>query len=156
MAHYPFNSPASVLAAGNLYWRTEGHACAGNVCGEDPRVADARLPTFDGTPLAGSAAVDRVPTLVAIPTDLRGVPRPFGPASDIGAIEARPLPPLGGPQPPQDAGLVGQGPGPLPAGASVVAEGGWRAALAAWARRLAGWAWRYGPSRAAWWLAEGQ
>lgn len=56
----------------------------------DPKLgplADNGGPTLTMALLAGSPAIDAGDNAAAPPTDQRGVPRPFGPAADIGAYE---------------------------------------------------------------------
>lgn len=62
----------------------------GNVNGVDPKLGplqDNGGPTPTRALGSGSGAIDKGITVVATPTDQRGVPRPFGAAPDIGAYE---------------------------------------------------------------------
>jgi len=66
------------------------NAPAGNNSFPDPKLgslADNGGPTLTVALLPGSPAIDAGDTAAAPPTDQRGVPRPFGAASDIGAYE---------------------------------------------------------------------
>src|SRR5262249_2529243 len=57
----------------------------------DPTLADNGGPTFTQTLVTGSPAIDASPAdSDCPPTDQRGVPRPQGPACDIGAVELVP------------------------------------------------------------------
>jgi alpha-tubulin suppressor-like RCC1 family protein len=53
-------------------------------------LADNGGPTLTMALLPGSPAIDAADTASAPPTDQRGVPRPVGPAADIGAFEYQP------------------------------------------------------------------
>ncbi len=53
-------------------------------------LADHGGPTFTHEPMGGSPALDAGDTATAEPTDQRGVTRPQGPSSDVGALELGP------------------------------------------------------------------
>lgn len=77
--------------------------CPCDLTGVDPglgTLADNGGPTQTQALLPGSPAIDGAGTTDCVPTDQRGVPRPQGPACDIGAFELAPpgvAPPDAGP-----------------------------------------------------------
>jgi hypothetical protein len=81
-------------AAHNLIVATNGCAFAGSTAGNlycvDPRLGPLQNnggPTWTHALLPGSPAIDAAGAADATPTDQRGIPRPQGLASDIGAYE---------------------------------------------------------------------
>lgn len=77
--------PASF--ASNLFWRLKDDPCPGPgaICGQDPRLADAALASFDPGLLAASPARDAGTPAGAPIDDLWGRPRSGAP--DLGAVE---------------------------------------------------------------------
>lgn len=71
----------------NLFWRLKDDPCPGTatVCGQDPRLADDDLASFDANLLAASPARDAGTATGAPADDLWGRPRSGAP--DLGAIE---------------------------------------------------------------------
>ncbi|MFC7302594.1 hypothetical protein, partial [Cognatiluteimonas weifangensis] len=46
--------------SGNLVWKVKNNTCpTGSLCGQDPKLANMTLASFDATPLAGSPAIDK-------------------------------------------------------------------------------------------------
>ncbi|MFT3761949.1 MAG: right-handed parallel beta-helix repeat-containing protein [Pseudoxanthomonas sp.] len=86
--HYADNSSASVTFSGNLFYNVKSSQCpSGSICGKDPQVTNAAMEGFDATPLSGSPLIDAA-VASDVTTDYWGNVRPYGSASDIGAIEA--------------------------------------------------------------------
>ncbi len=97
VAHFAYNSAATVTFAGNLVWNVKNNACpSGSICGQNPNLTNMTLANFDAMPLAGSPVVDKVAMLTGMGTDFLMQPRPSGTASDIGALELQ----AGGTAPP--------------------------------------------------------
>ncbi|WP_158550658.1 hypothetical protein, partial [Cognatiluteimonas weifangensis] len=69
--------------SGNLVWKVKNNTCpTGSLCGQDPKLANMTLASFDATPLAGSPVIDKAPTISAVTTDFLLQKRPAGPAND--------------------------------------------------------------------------
>ena len=86
--HYGDNPAVQVSYAGNLFFTVKSDQCpAGSICGQDPKLTDMRMASFDASPLAGSPLIDKVPVLSGVTTDFLLQGRPAGAAADIGAIE---------------------------------------------------------------------
>jgi hypothetical protein len=91
--------------SGNLVWKVKGNTCpSGSICGQDPKLTNMTLATFDAEPLAGSPVIDKAPMISAVTTDFLLQKRPSGAANDIGAYEmqdgtALPPPPAPAPAP---------------------------------------------------------
>jgi hypothetical protein len=86
--HYGDTAAVQVSYAGNLFWTVKSDQCpAGSICGQDPKLTDMRMASFDANPLAGSPLIDKVPVLAGVTTDFLLQGRPAGAAADIGAIE---------------------------------------------------------------------
>ncbi|MGH8077544.1 MAG: NEW3 domain-containing protein, partial [Lysobacter sp.] len=97
VAHFAYNSAATVSFAGNLIWNVKNDQCpSGSICGQNPNLTNMTLASFDGLPKAGSPVVDKVAMLGGMGTDFLMQPRPSGSASDIGALELQ----AGGTTPP--------------------------------------------------------
>ena len=97
VAHFAYNSAATVTFAGNLVWNVKNNACpSGSICGQNPNLVNMTLANFDAQPNVGSPVVDKVAMLSGMNTDFLMQPRPAGSASDIGAIELQ----AGGTTPP--------------------------------------------------------
>jgi hypothetical protein len=86
--YYANNAPAKVTWAGNLVWKVKNNTCpTGSICGQDPKLKNLGIDTFDATPLDGSPVIDKVNVLAEVATDFLAQPRPAGAKSDIGAYE---------------------------------------------------------------------
>lgn len=83
MSRFTLNDGNTVLSLAE--WRAQtGHDQSSLLSTPVALFAD---PTSDFHLRAGSPALDNGETLVEVPTDLEGTPRPLGPAFDIGAYE---------------------------------------------------------------------
>ena len=88
--HYAYNSPGAVNYAGNLFWNVKQGQCpSGSLCGQDPKLANSTLASFDATPLAGSPLIDKALIIAGVSTDFLLQPRPVGAGPDIGALEVQ-------------------------------------------------------------------
>lgn len=88
--YYANAAPAPVSWAGNLVWNVKSGTCpTGSICGQNPKLTNMTLASFDAEPLAGSPAIDRVPTPRGVIRDFRRKPRPADGTADIGAIEVQ-------------------------------------------------------------------
>ncbi|MEP6634090.1 MAG: NEW3 domain-containing protein [Luteimonas sp.] len=93
-AHYVDGGQAVNTYAKNLIWNVKANQCpAGSVCGQNPKLTNMAMVTFDAAPLAGSPLIDKAMTISGLINDFLLQPRPSGPAPDIGAIEAQSAPP---------------------------------------------------------------
>jgi hypothetical protein len=81
-------APAVKTFSGNLAWNVA--SCpSGAICGENPRLTNMALASFDGNPLAGSPVIDAAPPITAVVDDFLDRPRPVGAGPDIGAYEVQ-------------------------------------------------------------------
>ena len=87
--HYADNSPATVAFSGNAFWNLKGNPCpaGGNLCGQNPLLANSAMATFDPTPQPGSPLLDRAVVIPDVRTDYTLQLRPSGNGPDIGAVE---------------------------------------------------------------------
>ncbi|NUP10289.1 MAG: hypothetical protein HOW73_29920 [Polyangiaceae bacterium] len=82
-------APAVKSFSGNLAWNVQTCPASGTICGQDPKLSNMALETFDGRPLAGSPVFDNAPLISAVIDDFLKKPRPVGAAPDIGAYEVQ-------------------------------------------------------------------
>jgi len=88
--HYHDSGTPAISFSGNLFYNTKAGQCpAGSICNQDPLFANADMANFDGTPMAGSPLIDKVPVVAGVASDFLLQPRPAGAATDIGAIEVQ-------------------------------------------------------------------
>lgn len=87
--HYADESRAKVRFSGNAFWNVKHDQCppGDNLCGEALGLADADLDRFQPMPIAGSVLIDSAVGSTRSNVDFLGRPRPYGAASDIGAVE---------------------------------------------------------------------
>lgn len=107
-AHVQVTPAAVGVAVQNNGYGPDAPALDGTT---DPRpitgaVTFANVEALDFRVTAGSSAIDRGEPLAEVPVDYAGVPRPSGPAFDLGAFEAPAAGPTRAPAPPQNLRFV--------------------------------------------------